>query len=810
MQHWTGIAILVTLGLFSTAPTSSCANGMPPSQGVERVRGHVTAFDICDRSKTGWRNPCGKLQVQLEDQSHLVLEHHSGVITVHGESVWPPKAQHETQAELWNWYMSAVHQLEYGKAVEVVYDKIGPPEGPFTKYIRTISVSEAPARESAITVIPIAESGRRIEDDMLHFGATYRWGERIEVRISRQALVNTPYLRDFLSGKPTFDRPVALHGRWRGRNGDGFYRFEARHMAPLLEEPFRIVFTSRRDGNSEIYSMDLDGRNQRNLTNDPAEDRTPSFSPDQQSVVFASNRRDGNWDLYTMPSSGSSLPTNLTGSDREEQWPAWSPKGDVILFLSTDQQHGKGVSLVGADGGSIQRIPIGRYANLQSSEAELDIRHAQWTFDGEDILFSFSDRDEYGLGRHYLAAAYSSTWHPSDMAAYSSTWRASDQKTQYADYPAEYSSGGSDRYRPLAHTFCASAAEQNRQSLMVSDKVILSGNFDVRYPVWVPDGRLVFTVARRFSALGSADREIYITRKAVDGKTALNINDSDSVLRLTSNSADDSHPMVVHPALDPTLGRTRIPQSDDSGHGAGEGTGDRTDRLADYTRMPVRLDAATCQGGLVQEVFLLNELDAKGNLAENGVVDGDTLLVRIDGRPRQVRLINVDTPEIVRYSETEAGANTIRKVYQTPPCNTPTGATPGMNDAAGVQLGNQAARYVRHLLANRKSIWLQRDAAGANADMHDRLLRYVYLQDPCRESDISLNEHLIVEGWARYLPGQYENGSYFTFPERMYGKRLQEAETQARRLKKGFWRDWAPLAPNSGSLSGDGTCTRFQ
>ena len=87
----------------------------------------------------------------------------------------------------------------------------------------------------------------------------------------------------------------------------------------------------------------------------------------------------------------------------------------------------------------------------------------RFTFDGEDILFSFSDRNEYGLGRHYLAAAYSSTWHPSDMAAYSSTWRASDQKTQYADYPAEFSSGGSDRYRPLAHTYCASAAEQDRQ-----------------------------------------------------------------------------------------------------------------------------------------------------------------------------------------------------------------------------------------------------------------------------------------------------------------------------------------------------------
>ena len=798
MNHWTGVVILLTLGLFSTVPTNSCANGRPPTQGAERVKGHVTAFDICDRRKTGWRNPCGKLQIQLEDQSHLVLEHDSGVVTDHGESVWPPTKRHENQVELWNWYMSAMHRLEYGKAVEVLYDEIGPPEGPFNKYIRTISVAEAPARESVITVMPIAESGLRLEGDIVQFGATYRWGERIDVRISRQALLNIPYLQGILSGKPTYDRPVALHGRWRERNGDGFNRFEARHMAPLLEQPFRIVFTSRRDGNSEIYSMDLEGRNQRNLTNHPAEDRTPSFSPDQKSVVFASNRRDGNWDLFTMPSSGSSLPTNLTRSDSEEQWPAWSPKGDAILFLSADQKHRQGVSLVGADGKNTRRIPIGRHANFQASDAELEIRHAQWTFDGEDVLFSFSDRDEYGLGRHYLAAAYSSTW------------RLHDQNMHYADYPTEFSSGDSYRYRPLAHTFCASAAEQGRQSLMVNHKVILSGDFDVRYPVWVPDGRLVFTVARHFSPQGSADREIYITRQAVDGKTALDLNDSDSVLRLTNNSADDSHPMVVHPSLDPVIGQTQIPLADDSMNVDGGVAREGKDKLADYTQIPVQLDEATCNGGFVQEAFPLQQFTEKGLLAEEGVVDGDTLLVRIDDQVRQVRLINVDTPEIELYSGSKAVGNAIRKVYLTPPCNTRSGATPGMNDALGVELGNQATRYVRQLLTNRKSIWVQRDAVGANADMHDRLLRYVYLQDPCRMEDISLNEHLIAEGYARYLPGQYENGSYFAFPERMYGKRFQEIETQARKLKKGFWRDWAHLGPHSGGLSPDGTCTNFQ
>jgi len=42
----------------------------------------------------------------------------------------------------------------------------------------------------------------------------------------------------------------------------------------------RIAFTSERDGNPEIYVMDADGSNQRNLTNNPFfHDEVPAWSP---------------------------------------------------------------------------------------------------------------------------------------------------------------------------------------------------------------------------------------------------------------------------------------------------------------------------------------------------------------------------------------------------------------------------------------------------------------------------------------------------------------------------------------------------
>ncbi len=104
-----------------------------------------------------------------------------------------------------------------------------------------------------------------------------------------------------------------------------------------------IVFVSTRDGNPEIYSLDLNGTaatNARRLTTNDAVDENPSRSPDGRRVVFSS-QRDGNSEIYVIKSDGSGTPQRLTNDTGpaaqapQDTRPVFSPDGNSILWQST-------------------------------------------------------------------------------------------------------------------------------------------------------------------------------------------------------------------------------------------------------------------------------------------------------------------------------------------------------------------------------------------------------------------------------------------------------------------------------------------
>lgn len=85
----------------------------------------------------------------------------------------------------------------------------------------------------------------------------------------------------------------------------------------------KIAFASDRDGNAEIYIMNVDGSEQRRLTDNHAEDWDPSFSPDGSKIAFESDR-DGNSEIYIMNVGGSEQ-TRLTNNPAIDWLPCFSP-----------------------------------------------------------------------------------------------------------------------------------------------------------------------------------------------------------------------------------------------------------------------------------------------------------------------------------------------------------------------------------------------------------------------------------------------------------------------------------------------------
>jgi len=93
----------------------------------------------------------------------------------------------------------------------------------------------------------------------------------------------------------------------------------------------RIAFTSWRNDNRDIYSVNIDTKLLTRLTHHPDSDYAPDWSPDGERIIFVSHRT-GNADIHMMNVNVKKV-INLTRSEGGEGMPAWSPKGDKIAFV---------------------------------------------------------------------------------------------------------------------------------------------------------------------------------------------------------------------------------------------------------------------------------------------------------------------------------------------------------------------------------------------------------------------------------------------------------------------------------------------
>ena len=92
----------------------------------------------------------------------------------------------------------------------------------------------------------------------------------------------------------------------------------------------KIIMSLAKDGNSDIYMMDLKSRVVTRLTTNSAIDTSPSYSPDGKKITFNSDRG-GSQQIYVMDNDGRNQ-KRISNKGGNYATPVWSPRGDLIAF----------------------------------------------------------------------------------------------------------------------------------------------------------------------------------------------------------------------------------------------------------------------------------------------------------------------------------------------------------------------------------------------------------------------------------------------------------------------------------------------
>lgn len=105
----------------------------------------------------------------------------------------------------------------------------------------------------------------------------------------------------------------------------------------------QIVFTSSRDGDPDIYIMDADGSNVRQITNTPGYDGGPFFSPDNRWIIFRSDRQKEHMLQIFAISIDGKTEVQLTNNLDHVNWcPYFHPSGKYFIWSGADYTTGRG------------------------------------------------------------------------------------------------------------------------------------------------------------------------------------------------------------------------------------------------------------------------------------------------------------------------------------------------------------------------------------------------------------------------------------------------------------------------------------
>lgn len=248
----------------------------------------------------------------------------------------------------------------------------------------------------------------------------------IEVASSSQSLQGKVLKK---SGNPIFSRDFSFASGWRRATHELADAIVLDLLGEVGFATSKVTFISARTGNKEIYIMDIDGHDVKQLTSDRVISLGPKFSKDGNLISYTSYKtgypdawvidlnskkrrrvsffpginsgselapnggrialtlsKDGNTELYTISAEGGD-PRRLTRTRGTEATPSWSPDGSKIAYVS-DERGSPQIYIVSVSGGAPRRI---RTNSLYTTEPD-------WSPDGQKIAYSIMTAGQMQIG----------------------------------------------------------------------------------------------------------------------------------------------------------------------------------------------------------------------------------------------------------------------------------------------------------------------------------------------------------------------------------------------------------------------------
>ncbi len=253
--------------------------------------------------------------------------------------------------------------------------------------------------------------------------------------------------------------PVIATPGGRSVEAEVVVRSEKGEWSDTLTVVRGILFQTDREGDWEIYVMNPDGTNPRNVSMNTAGDVEPDWSPDGTQIAFT--RWVGNDRfIYVMDADGKNV-KRLTLGPKWDEAPDWSPDGAWIAFQS--MRDGKQqLFAVRPDGSSTVKISHSSYIEA----------YPAWSPDNQWIAFTSSGDVTGGANEDiYLMDA---NWNVTRLTSLSGTdttpaWSPDGEKLAFA-------SGGTGTFEILAYEFATDDVTY-----------VTLGEGSATLPAWSPD-----------------------------------------------------------------------------------------------------------------------------------------------------------------------------------------------------------------------------------------------------------------------------------------------------------------------------------